>query len=65
MEAGSQESVGWQGQAKERGRPAEAGMQTGGKQAEMGGHRHEAARQAGRVTKAGRGGSRRAERSRQ
>jgi hypothetical protein len=35
--AGRQESVRWQGQAEERGRPAEAGRQAGGRQAEMGG----------------------------
>jgi hypothetical protein len=44
--------VGSQRQVEKRGRPAEAGRN--------GGHRHEAARQAGRVTKAGRGGSSRA-----
>jgi hypothetical protein len=31
---------------EERGRPAEAGRQAGGRQAELGGHRYEAARQA-------------------
>jgi hypothetical protein len=31
--AGRQESVGWQGQVEERGRPAAAGRQAGGRQA--------------------------------
>jgi hypothetical protein len=35
-QVGRQESVGWQGQAEERGWPAEAGRQAGGRQAEMG-----------------------------
>jgi hypothetical protein len=37
LHAGRQESVGWQGQAEERGRPAKAGRQAGDRQAEMGG----------------------------